>query len=621
MFQTIVGFSLRHRILVLITAAILVAWGSYLARDMPIDLFPEIRQPSVIIDAEAPGLAAEEIELLITQPIEMAMSGMPGVVSVRSRSANAVDYLQVLFEWGTDPYRNRQLVTERLALVRDHLPDNVVPVMAPMSAATGLVMHMGVTGGANPMVLREYVDWTLRPRLLATLGVSQAFSIGGEVRTYRFTPNPVLMRQMDVTLEQIEKTLKAFGTNTAGGFSDVHGTRYTIRNIGKTNNLDDMRNLVVSYRNGVAVVLGQVGAVAFAARPPRGDGTFDGVPSVNVEVLKQPRANTVQVADRIIALLAEMQATAPPGIRLGQISYSQADMIKEAIGNVGHLLRDAVVIVAVVLIVFLGSPRPTFISLLAIPISLVASVIVFHMLGATLNTMTLGGIAIALGELVDDSVVDVENILRRLGENRRSDRPQPVMKVIARASQEVRSGIVYATIIILLVFVPLFAMPGLQGRMFGPLATAYIVSICASLVVSVTVTPALASFLLPHMKSLQREHGGRFARWLKRGNATALGWVLEDSLYGLGSSSTAPDLSTVTAVKAVSYRIIVSISHLFVDYYWTGNLVAAGALEILQITINSAKFYFHELAWAKYMGLPRSDAARTIDFKYIGVDI
>jgi heavy-metal exporter, HME family len=527
MFQAIVGFSLRHRIFVLIAALILVGWGAYVASDMPIDLLPEIRQPSVIINGDAPGLGAEEVEHLVAMPTEMALSGMPGVAAVRSRSANGAFYIQVLFQWGTDPYRNRQLVAERLATVRDLLPAGVVPLMGPMSAATGLVMHMGVTGGANAMALREYVDWVLRPRLLAAGGVSQIFVIGGEVRTYRFTPNPMLMRLMDVTLDQVETTLNDFGTNTAGGFADLHGIEYTIRNIGKPKNLDDMRNLIVTYRDSVPVLLSQVGDIAFEPLPKRGEGAFNGVPSVNLEVIKQPQANTVKVADRIGEILDEMQKIAPPGVRLGQISYNQADMIKEAISNVGHMLRDAVIIVAIVLIVFLASIRPTAISLLAIPISLVVSVIVFRLMGATLNTMTLGGIAIALGELVDDSVVDVENILRRLGENRKLPKPEPVMKVIARASQEVRSGIVYATIIILLVLVPLFLMPGIQGRMFGPLATAYMVSIFASLVVSVTVTPALASYLLPRMKSLQHEHGGWFARWLKRRNERALSWVLD----------------------------------------------------------------------------------------------
>jgi HME family heavy-metal exporter len=539
MFQTIVGFSLRHRVFVLIAACVLVGWGVFVARDMPIDLLPEIRQPSVIINADVPGLGAEEMEHLVTIPTEMALSGMPGVVSVRSRSTNGANYIQVLFDWGTDPFRNRQLVSERLAMVQGQLPDGVVPMMAPMSAATGLVMHMGVTGGASPMALREYVDWVLRPRLLASPGVSQIFVIGGEVRTYRFTPNPVEMRQLGVTLDQVAQALKSFGSNTSGGFSELHGTEYTVRNIGTPNSLDDMRNVVVAYRVGVPVVLSQLGDIAFVPKVKRGDGTFNGVPSVNLELLKQPQANTVQVADRVLALLAEMQKTAPPGVKLGQISYNQADMIKEAIGNVGHMLRDAVVIVIIVLVVFLASLRPTVISLLAIPISLLVSVIVFHLMGATINTMTLGGIAIALGELVDDSVVDVENILRRLGENRKLARPEPIMKVIARASQEVRSGIVYATVIILLVFVPLFAMPGIQGRMFGPLATAYIVSIFASLVVSITVTPALASYLLPHMKSLRGEHGGRFARWLKQRNERALTWVLGHGRIVLGVAAAA----------------------------------------------------------------------------------
>ena len=357
------------------------------------------------------------------------------------------------------------------------------------------------------------------------------------------------MRQMSVTLDEVEKTLKAFGTNTTGGFSDTHGTEYTVRNIGKPASLDDMRSVVAAYRFGVPVLLSQIGEVAFVPKVKRGDGAFNGIPSVNLEIVKQPQANTVMVGDHIVALLDEMQQTAPPGVRLGQISYNQADMIKEAIGNVGHMLRDAVIIVTIVLIIFLASLRPTAISLLAIPISLVVSVIVFHLIGATLNTMTLGGIAIAIGELVDDSVVDVENILRRLGENRKRTDPESITRVIARASQEVRSGIVYATIIILLVFVPLFAMPGIQGRMFGPLATAYIVSIFASLVVSVTVTPALASYLLPGMQALQGEHGGWFARWLRRRNERALSWVLDHGRSVLGVTA----IAVLAAAASVPY--------------------------------------------------------------------
>ncbi|MGE0225518.1 MAG: efflux RND transporter permease subunit, partial [Acetobacteraceae bacterium] len=527
MFQFLVTNSIRHRVFVLVVTVLLVGWGTLIARNMPIDLMPETRQPSVIVTAEAGTLAAEEVEQLIVQPIEAVMAGIPGITAVRSVSNASVAYFQILFAFGTDPFRNRQMVSEKLALARERLPDDIVPILAPMSAATGLVMHMGVVGGENVMALREYVDWVLRPRLAATEGVAQVFPVGGEVRTYRFTPNPTLMQHLGISLIEVERALSQFASNTSGGFSDVLGTSYSMRNIGRTNRLEDMRDLVVAYRNRVPVLLSQIGEVGFAPRVKRGDGAFNGKPAVNLSILKQPSANTVQVADRVEALLKEMQRTAPPGVILGQISYNQADMVKEAIVSVGDVLRDAIIIVAVVLILFLGSLRPTIISLLAIPISLVATAMVFNFMDVTLNTMTLGGIAIGIGALVDDAVVNVENILRRLGENRKHAHPAPVAGVIAQASQEVRSGIVYATLVILVVFIPLLAMPGQPGRMFAPLAIAFITSIVASLIVSITVTPALAYYLLPGMKALDHEHGGPFARWLKRLNARALGWVMD----------------------------------------------------------------------------------------------
>ena len=548
MFALIVSYSIRHRVFVLAAAVLLVAWGGMIARNMPIDLMPETRQPSVIVTAEAGALASEEVEQLVVQPIEAVMNGIPGVAGVRSMSNASVAYFQVLFDFGSDPYRNRQLVAERLVLVREQLPSGITPVLAPMSAATGLLMHMGVTGGENPMALREYVDWVLRPRLVATEGVSQVFPIGGQVRTYQFTPDPMLMQHLGITLAEVERTLSQFGTNSSGGFSDVLGTSYSMRNIGRTTSLDDMRNLVVAYRDRVAITLGQIGKVGFEPRVKRGDGAFDGKPSVNLSIVKQPSANTVQVSDRIEALMREMQRTAPPGVKLGQISFNQADMVKESISNVGSVLFDAIIIVAVVLLLFLGSLRPTIISLLAIPISLVISAIVFNAMSITLNTMTLGGIAIGIGALVDDAVVNVENILRRLGQNRQRTRPEPIETVITTASQEVRSGIVYATLIILVVFIPLLAMPGQPGRMFAPMAMAFIVSIVASLIVSITVTPAMSYYLLPGMKSLEREHGGPFARWLKRLNARALGWVLDRPRTVLGSAVLAVAVAMMASV-------------------------------------------------------------------------
>jgi HME family heavy-metal exporter len=521
----LVGFSLRQRVFVLVAMVILIGWGTMVARNMPIDLLPETRPPLVIILTEAGGLATEEVEQLVTHPIEMVLSGMPGVERVRSTTNAGLSNIVVVFHWGTDPYHDRQVVAERLAMVQAQLPEGVVPQLAPMSAATGLIMQVGIYG-PDPMALRDYVDWVLRPHLLALEGVAQVYPIGGEVRTLRFTPNPILMFEYGVTLQMVERTLGAYGTNTTGGFSDVHGTEYTVRNIGRTGRLEDMGNLVVAYRQGTPVLISQIGTVDFAPKVKRGDGSFNGKPSVNLEIIRQPQANTVRVADAVTHALSDMQSTAPPGVRLGMVSYNQADMISAAIANVGDILRDAAVIVAIVLIAFLASIRSTVVSLVAIPISLVVSILVFHLMGSTLNTMALGGIAIGLGQLVDDAVVDVENILRRLGENRKRSRPEPVMLVIARASQEVRSGIVYATFIVLLVFVPLFFLPGQEGRIFAPLAAAYIVSIFASLLVSITVTPALASYLFPRMRSLDREHGGRLVHWLKRQNEIALCWVL-----------------------------------------------------------------------------------------------
>ena len=418
-----------------------------------------------------------------------------------------------------------------------------------MSGAAGLIMQTNIYG-PDPMVLRDYVDWVLRPHLMSIPGVAMVTTLGGEVRTFRFVPSPILMLNYQVSLQEVKQALENFGTNSPGGYADISGREYTLRNVARTINLDDMRNIVVKYiaadlpsatsqladfRPGVPtpsgmgtpIVLSQLGKVEFAPRVKRAEGAFDGKPSVNLQIIRQPNANTVHVTAAVQQALAEMQKTAPAGVKLGMEAYNQAEMINAAIGTLGHVLRDAAIIVSIVLFVFLVSVRPTIVSLLAIPISLVVSVIIFHLMGATLNTMTLGGVAISLGGLVDDAVVDVENILRRLGENRKKLLPEPIITVIARASQEVRSGILYATIIVLLVFIPLYFLPGQAGRLFMPLATAYVVAMLVSLVVSITVTPALASYLFPNMKSLSHEHGGWFARWLKRRNETALHWVLD----------------------------------------------------------------------------------------------
>lgn len=535
MFQFLVGISLRQKPLVLLATVMVTLWGMVIARGMPIDLLPDLHPPVVTIVTEAGGFAPEEVEQLITYPMELMLNGMPGVTRVRSSSSPGFSLIYVEFEWGTDPYRNRQLVTERIAMARDRLPQAVSPHLAPMSSVMGLAMQVVVSADAmDPMSLREVADWTIRPRLMAVEGVSQVYVVGGDVRQFRFTPNPVAMNMLDISLSQVEQALTAFGGNSSGGFNDLYNTEFIIRNVARSRSLDDMRNLVVTYRDNRPVLLSQIGDVGFAAKVKRGEGSFNGQPSVLLAVLKHPSANSVRLAAEVKEMLADMAPSLPQGVRADRISYSQSDLITASIDNVEHVLRDAIIIVAIVLAAFLWSARTTAISLLAIPISLIVTVIILHLMGSTINTMTLGGIAIGIGQLVDDSVVYVENTLRRLGENRRRHRPLEVIEVILRASQEVRSGIIYATAIILLVFLPLFALPGEQGRLFGPLGVAYIVSIFASLLVSVTVTPALCAYLLPNMRHLEDSHDGRLIRWLKRLNARLLGWALDNPRALLG---------------------------------------------------------------------------------------
>ncbi|SMH60518.1 efflux RND transporter permease subunit [Azospirillum agricola] len=535
MFQALVGFCLRHRVPVLVLTALLSVWGVLIGRDMPVALLPELHQPVVTVVTEAGGLAPEEVEQLVTFPLETLLNGMPGVSRVRSVSSPGFSLIYAEFQWGTDPYRNRQLVGERIAMARDRLPEGLTPQMAPMSSVAGLILQIALTTESGDlMALRELADWTIRPRLMAVEGVSQVYTVGGDVRQFRFTPDLGAMRTLDISIAKVEQALNAFGANSSGGFNDLHNSEVIIRNVSRSRSLEDIRSLVVAYREDRPVVLSQLGEVGFAPKVKRGDGAFNGRPAVLLSVLKHPSANTVDTAAAVEALMKTLGPSLPRGVRADQISYSQAELVTDSIDTVKHVLRDAIIIVIIVLAAFLMNVQTTVIAMLSIPVSLLVTVITFHLLGATINTMTLGGIAIGIGQLVDDSVVNVENILRRLSENRQRPLPRPSLTVIADASQEVRSGIVYATMIILLVFLPLFAMPGEQGRLFGPLGLAYIISIFASLVVSMTLTPVLCSYFLPGMKSLGDSYHGKPVLAMKAANRRALDWALDHQKLLMG---------------------------------------------------------------------------------------
>jgi heavy-metal exporter, HME family len=556
-FKQIIATSLRQRLLVLAASLVLIGYGSYQALRLPIDVFPALDKPTVTLMTEAEGMAPEEVEQLVTFPIEAAVKGLPGVTRVRSVSGIGLSVVYVEFEWGSDLYRNRQQIAERLATVGGELPAGVTPHMGPVTSIMGEIMLVaifapdGLDGEATtPMAVRDFAEWVVRPRLLTIPGVSQVIPIGGEVRQAQVVPDVRMLGDLDVALGELETAVQGFARNTSGGFLERQAQEFLIRNLARTTQLDDLRNLVVAQREGAPVLLRQVAEVRWGARVKRGDASFNGRPAVILSVQKQPQADTLNLTREVEGALDTLWKTLPSGTLGHEVLFRQADFIQASVGNVQEALRDAAIIVAVVLLLFLLNLRTTFISLIALPVSLLVTALVFHWMGLSVNTMTLGGLAIAIGELVDDAVVGVENVLRRLrewraktaevgagapaGGNRRAD-TREMLKVVADATIEVRSAILYSTLVIVLVFVPLFALPGIEGRLFVPLGIAYIVAILASTVVSITLTPVLCSWLLPRARLMERGDGA-LVRGLKALDRRLLGWSFRHGRLLLGTA-------------------------------------------------------------------------------------
>ncbi len=521
MFSWIVNTSLHNRLFVLAFAVITMIYGGLTAQQMAVDVFPDLNKPTVTIMTEAGGMAPEEVEQLVSFPLETALNGMPGVTRVRSVSGIGLSIVYAEFEWGSDIYRNRQLIAERLAEVKEQLPEGINPAMGPISSVMGEIMLIAFPVDpalSNPMAVREYVDFVLRPRLLSIPGVAQVIPIGGEVRQFRVEPNTAMMAQLGVTYDELASTLQGFSSNTSGGYLEQNAREYLIRNMGRTTKLADMQNLAVKVVNGQPILLKQVAEVKFAAAFKRGDAGFAGKPAVIVSIQKQPNADSIKLTGEVEAALASLSKALPAGISKPQVSFRQADFIDASINNVEEALRDGAIMVAIILLLFLMNVRTTLISLTAIPLALSITFLVFKAMGLSVNVMTLGGLAIAIGELVDDALVYVENVLRRLKEHQPKGALQ-VIGVIGAACNEVRSGVIVATLVVVLVFVPLFALPGIEGRLFAPLGVAYITSILASLLVALTVTPVLCYYLLPKMKQIS--HGDSFLvtrlkRWDRR---------------------------------------------------------------------------------------------------------
>jgi CzcA family heavy metal efflux pump len=521
MIDRIIQWSLRNRLFVLTAAALLLVWGTYEAVKMPVDVFPDLTAPAVTVVAEAHGMAPQEVETQITFPIETALNGASGVRRVRSSTGVGIAVIWVEFEWGTDIYQARQVVAEKLQLAQSTLPPDVPPpVLAPVSSIMGEIMFIALTSNQHtPMELKTVADWTVRRRLLAVPGVSQVIPTGGETKQYQVIVRPDRLAAFGLGVEDVVEALRKSNENTSAGFYREGGQEYLIHGVGRIASPDDIAATVLVERGGQPILVRDVATVQIGGALKRGEGSHNAKPAVILGIQKQPAANTLELTERLDDVMADIQKSLPPGMKINSHIFRQSDFIEIAVHNVVAALRDGAILVIAIVFLFLMSARATGITVLAIPLSLVTAILAMKLFGVTINTMTLGGMAIAVGALVDDAIIDVENVVRRLREND----GRPKLDVIFEASREVRGSIVFATVIIVLVFLPLFLLTGIEGRLLRPLGFAYIVSLAASLIVALTVTPALCSLLLPRVPKEE----GRVVHWLKGRYAPMLDRLLD----------------------------------------------------------------------------------------------
>jgi len=549
MLNKLIQFSLRNRLFVIALGALIMVYGVITLINLPIDVLPNLNRPRVTIFLEAGGMAPEEVESQAVLPVETALNGAPGVEVVRSVSSPGLGMVFVEFDWDTDVYRARQLTSEKLQTVE--LPEGITPQLGPISSIMGQIMLVAITSDTtSPMDLRTIADFTLRRRLMSIKGVSQVIPIGGERMQYQVLISPSKMRQFNVTVEDIDQALQLTNQNTTGGFINNAGSEVLIRNIARTTDITEIGKTVVKGQSGTLITLNQIADVKLGGGLKRGDGSFNGKPAVILSIEKQPTASTVTLTEDVLEAIDEMRGSLPKDVKIHTDVFQQNNFIISSITNVEHALRDGFILVIIILFLFLLNFRTTIITLTAIPLSIIITAIVFKLFNISINTLTLGGLAIAIGELVDDAIVDVENVYRRLKENWALPKEQqrPLLRVIYDASSEVRNSIVYATIIVVLVFIPLFYLQGIEGRIFAPLGIAYITSIIASLFVSLTITPALCSYLLSKPKHLTHvnlkfwkrrkaappeehadpsaDHDSPLVRWLKRQDLKVLHWSL-----------------------------------------------------------------------------------------------
>jgi CzcA family heavy metal efflux pump len=540
MIDGVIRWSLNNRLFVLLGAALLLVAGSYTAWNMPVDVFPDLTAPTVTVITEAHGMAPEEAETQIAFPIETSLNGAPGVRRVRSASAVGIAIVWVEFDWGTDIYQARQIVAEKLQLAAASLPPGADrPTLAPISSIMGEILFIALTSDKHDaMELKTTADWVLRKRLLAVPGVSQVIPTGGETKQYQVILSPERLSSYGIAVDEVVQALKSTNENTSAGFYLEGGQQYLIHGVGRVRRVEDIGETFVAMRGREPVLVRQLGEVRIGPALKLGEGSHDARPAVVLGIQKQPGANTLELTRRLDAVLDDIQATLPKGMEIDRHIFRQSDFIEVAIRNVLGSLRDGAVLVIAIVFLFLASLRATGITVLAIPLSLVTAVLAMRAFGGSINTMTLGGMAIAVGALVDDAIIDVENVARRLRENGQlpENQRKGALAVVFDASKEIRGSIVYATIIIVLVFLPLFFLSGVEGRLLQPLGFAYVVSLAASLVVALTVTPVLCSLLLPNSRAVRENKEGAVVHWLKARYAPILAAVLPRWKGVLGAS-------------------------------------------------------------------------------------
>jgi len=542
MLNKIISYSLHNRLLILFAAILLFFTGSYTAMKMEVDVFPDLNAPTVVIMTEAPGMAPEEVERLVTFPVETAVNGATDVRRVRSSSTTGFSVVWVEFNWGTDIYRARQITSEKLAVMSESLPANVgTPTLGPQSSILGEVMILGITSDSTSLQdLRTLADWVIRPRLLSTGGVAQVTVIGGEIKEYQILLDPARMKHYGIGLNEVMNTTRNMNQNANGGILYEFSNEYIVRGIVSTNHIDELSKAVVKTINGIPVLLEDIADIQIGNKAPKlGMASEKGEPAVLITVTKQPNTSTLELTEKLDQSVAELQKNLPADIHISTDVFRQSRFIDNSIDNIQKSLFEGSVFVIIVLFFFLMNLRTTVISLVALPLSLLVSILTLHFMGLTINTMSLGGMAIAIGSLVDDAIVDVENVYKRLRENRllpENERKRPI-DVIFEASKEVRMPILNSTLIIIVSFVPLFFLSGMEGRMLMPLGISFIIALFASTVVALTLTPVLCSYLLTDKKNdkkLSREPW--VARNLKQVYERALVWTLHHKKAVLGST-------------------------------------------------------------------------------------